>query len=312
MTAGAPDVGRRPLRAGRERLRRRVETHPESVPYELFIAVLTAMALVLTVLILVPSTPQVQAIFVATDTVLCVFFFVDVLRSATRAPSLRGYFLGVRPGRSIPFGILELIGSIPSLYLLRLFRLVRLIHVQDVVGSKHLPQLVAEFFRMRAETAAYVIVVVALLVLVIGSSLVVNVESVAPGGNIKTGGEAIWWAFVTLATVGYGDYYPVTDTGRFVAVLMMATGIGIFGVLTSYLAKSFLTAPSTAVAPPQPGRVGDELAEQIAESENAAAADPGAADPGVADPLAEEMRAIRAQLAEMQRTLDRLTRDQPA
>jgi voltage-gated potassium channel len=296
MTADAPDAGRPPLDAGRERLRlrRRAEIYPESVPYELFIAVLTAMALVLTVLIIFPSTPQVQAILESTDFVLCVLFLVDVLRSATRAPSLRAYVLGVRPGRSIPYGILELIGSLPTFYALRVLRLVRLVHVREVVGSKRLPQLVAEFFRMRAETAAYVIVVVALLVLVIGSSLVVSVESQAPDGNIKTGGEAIWWAFVTLATVGYGDYYPVTDTGRFVAVLMMATGIGIFGVLTSYLAKSFLSAPSTTVVP-QPGRVGDELAEEI-----------------TADPLADEVRALREQLADMQRTLDRLARDEPA
>ena len=307
MTADAPNVGPRPLRRGRERLRRRVETHPESVPYELFIAVLTAMAVVLTVLIIVPSTPQVQAILEATDGVLCVFFFVDVLRSALRAPSIPAYFFGARPGRSIPYGLLELIGSLPTFYALRLLRLVRLVHVREVVGSKHLPQLVAEFFRMRAETAAYVIVVVALLVLVIGSSLVVNAEAPAPGSNIKTGGEAIWWAFVTLATVGYGDFYPVTETGRFVAVLMMATGIGIFGVLTSYLAKAFLTAPATPVTPPEPGRVGDDVAEGLVEQ--TVPADPAASG---SDPiLADEVRALRAQMTEMQRTLDRLVGDRP-
>lgn len=303
MRADAPDAGRRPLRRGRERLRRRVERHPESMSYELFIAVLTAMAIVLTVLIIVPSTPQVQEILEATDSVLCVFFLVDVLRSTLRAPSIPGYFFGVRPGRSIPYGLLELIGSLPTFYVLRLLRLVRLVHVQEVVGSKRLPQLVAEFFRLRAETAAYVIVVVALLVLVIGSSLVVNAEAPVDGSNIKTGGEAIWWAFVTLATVGYGDFYPVTDTGRFVAVLMMATGIGIFGVLTSYLAKAFLTAPSTPVTPPEPGRVGDDVAEGLVEE--TIGVEPGASDSALAD----EVRALRAQMTEMQRTLDRLVGD---
>jgi voltage-gated potassium channel len=303
MTADAPIAGRR-------RLRLRFAEHPESIPYELFIAVITAISMVVTVLIFLPSVQQVQAILEACDTILCVIFLLDVGRSAARAPTIPSYFLGSSPGRSIPFGLIELAGSIPGLYLLRFLRLVRLIHVREVVGRKRLPQLVAEFFRLRAETAAYVIIVVALLVLLIGSSLVVSFEAPFPGSNIKTGGEAIWWAFVTVATVGYGDFYPVSPQGRFVGVVMMATGIGIFGVLTSYLAKSFLTAPSTApVALPEPGRVGDDIAEGIGEGSEPTAVASAAVSAG--DPLADEIRAIRAQLDAMQRTLDRLVGDQP-
>jgi voltage-gated potassium channel len=42
------------------------------------------------------------------------------------------------------------------------------------------------------------------------------------------------------STVGYGDHFPVTDWGRLIAILLMTGGIGIFGVLTSYLATLFL------------------------------------------------------------------------
>jgi voltage-gated potassium channel len=65
-----------------------------------------------------------------------------------------------------------------------------------------------------------------------------------PQANIHSAGDAFWWAIVTLATVGYGDYYPVTIWGRVGAIALMTVGIGIFGVLASYLANLFLpTAP---------------------------------------------------------------------
>lgn len=56
-------------------------------------------------------------------------------------------------------------------------------------------------------------------------------------GDIDTFGDAIWWAFVTITTVGYGDYYPVTFTGRIVAVGLMIGGIALIGVVTATLAS---------------------------------------------------------------------------
>lgn len=63
--------------------------------------------------------------------------------------------------------------------------------------------------------------------------------------NIKTASDALWWAYVTVTTVGYGDKYPVTNSGRIVGVLLMTIGVGLFGVLTGYLANAFLKPKST-------------------------------------------------------------------
>jgi voltage-gated potassium channel len=60
-----------------------------------------------------------------------------------------------------------------------------------------------------------------------------QVERDAPGANILTFGDAIWWAFVTIATVGYGDEYPVTAAGRFYAVLLMIGGVAIVGTASA-------------------------------------------------------------------------------
>ncbi|WP_378145087.1 potassium channel family protein [Cnuibacter sp. UC19_7] len=62
---------------------------------------------------------------------------------------------------------------------------------------------------------------------------VLAAERGAPGSNIETFGDSLWWACVTIATVGYGDYYPVTALGRILAVMLMAGGIVIVGVATA-------------------------------------------------------------------------------
>ncbi|WP_157002478.1 potassium channel family protein [Agromyces laixinhei] len=58
-------------------------------------------------------------------------------------------------------------------------------------------------------------------------------ERDAPGATITSFGEAIWWAIVTIATVGYGDTYPITIPGRIYAVLLMAGGIAIVGTASA-------------------------------------------------------------------------------
>ncbi len=70
---------------------------------------------------------------------------------------------------------------------------------------------------------------------------VVYFEADAPNANITTGGDAVWWAFVSITTVGYGDKYPVTEGGRVSAFFVLAAGVGLFGVLSGYLANFFLS-----------------------------------------------------------------------
>ena len=70
--------------------------------------------------------------------------------------------------------------------------------------------------------------------------VVYNAERQAPGSNIHTLGDSLWWAATTVTTVGYGDRYPVTGTGRVMAVMLMLTGIALVGVVTAAVASYFV------------------------------------------------------------------------
>lgn len=84
-----------------------------------------------------------------------------------------------------------------------------------------------------------------MLLLWIGSVWVLSAERGAPGATIETFGNALWWALVTVTTVGFGDYTPVTVTGRVVATMMMLVGIALIGVVTASVAAWFVSLTSS-------------------------------------------------------------------
>jgi voltage-gated potassium channel len=80
----------------------------------------------------------------------------------------------------------------------------------------------------------------AVLGVLLAALAVLDAERGEPGANIETPADALWWALVTVTTVGYGDTYPVTTVGRLVAVLLMVTGIALLGVITANVAAWFV------------------------------------------------------------------------
>lgn len=65
-------------------------------------------------------------------------------------------------------------------------------------------------------------------------------ERVVEGSNIKNFGDGLWWAITTVTTVGYGDRYPTTTEGRYIAVALMIMGISLMGVITASVAAWFV------------------------------------------------------------------------
>lgn len=89
-------------------------------------------------------------------------------------------------------------------------------------------------------TIPWIIGAVTVLMMIVMAAAVLNVERFAPGGNIHTPSDALWWALVTVTTIGYGDKFPVTNEGRLLAAVLILFGIGLISSLTGYFASWIL------------------------------------------------------------------------
>jgi hypothetical protein len=209
--------------------------------YELFIGALSVLSVINLVLLLLPISGQVKQLILIVDVALTVIFLIDFTVRFVSAPVKSRYFF--KGG-----GWLDLIGSLPMLRIFRLFRVLRVTRLLRRYGLRNvLGDLVADPAQGGLLLAAFF----AILTLEFGCMIVLGVEQNAPGANIRTGVEALWWGIVTITTVGYGDYYPVTNPGRVVGAITMIIGIGLIGTFTGYLANAFL-GPRPAVSPSDP------------------------------------------------------------
>lgn len=116
---------------------------------------------------------------------------------------------------------------------------------------------------MRGRVVTYVLAA-ALLLIFCAALAVLDAERHANGANITQFGDALWWACVTVSTVGYGDLYPVTVEGRFVAVGLMVGGIALIGVVTAAFASWLIDRVRDVEAGAQ-AATSRELAEVLAE-----------------------------------------------
>lgn len=207
-------------------------SHP-SPAYQLFMLALSLYALgVLATRSVSELESSTHAILDYADYAVCAVFFGDFLWSMWRADKAWRYF--------ITWGWLDLLSSLPIFDIARWGRLARVLRIFRVLrglrASKHLASLI---LHQRAENTLLAGSLVALLLVTFCSIAILHFESV-PDANILTADDAVWWAFATITTVGYGDRYPITTEGRMVAVVLMSAGVALFGTFSAYLAKWFI------------------------------------------------------------------------
>ena len=131
-------------------------------------------------------------------------------------------------GLTVGFRSLKMVRILPLLWMLKLHR------YNDAAQ-----RVLSGFRRVKHELA--VVGFVAILVVLASSIAMHEFEREAQPDKFAHLSDAVWWSFVTLTTVGYGDLYPVTAGGRIVAVGTMLVGISVLGTFLSLVGSSFLT-----------------------------------------------------------------------
>lgn len=167
-----------------------------------------------------PTGATLIAIDVALLVLWAVFAVDYVMRLLLARPRGRWFV------RNIPLLLMVLLPFFRPLYLLRLITVLRVLRA--ATGAA-----------FRGRVAIYVSVS-ALIIVLIGALGVLDAEQNAPGALITSFPDAVWWAIVTITTVGYGDLYPVTGLGRMIATGMMVAGIALVGSVTATFASWFV------------------------------------------------------------------------
>ena len=241
------------------------DSDSKSLGYEIFIGLLAIISIIDLFILLLPGVnPYTKQVLTLIQAFLTVFFIADFLYRFFTAKSKSYYFFR-------DFGWADILSCLPNARIFRIFRLLKVYRLTKKYGRK---RIISEITDNRAQMAIYLVVVLVVIVLQVGGVWVLRFESQNPDANIKNGSDALWWAFVTITTVGYGDRYPITGGGRLIGVALMVCGVGIFSVFTGFIANSFL-APrkkkeEEAIAEPSDpkAKIG-EIKQMLEEQEKA-------------------------------------------
>ena len=227
-------------------------THPEAIsphrrqfPYLVFMLALSiyaVVALAISTFLTLPA--QTRLILEYADTAVCLLFLADFVVTIIRSENRLRYL--------VTWGWLDLLSSIPAVDLLRWGRLARVLRILRILRAAKATKVLAEFLLYRRAQSAFLAAsLLSILLIVLSASAVLQFET-SPEANIRDAEDALWWAVVTITTVGYGDRFPLSTEGRLIAVLLMLAGVGLFGLFSGFVAAWFLGAPGSQSEELQP------------------------------------------------------------
>jgi voltage-gated potassium channel len=207
--------------------------------YEIFISLVSILSVINLFIVWIPGIdPDALNVIITFNFFLTIIFLSDFLYRLFTAPSKKYYFFR-------DWGWADLLASIPALRILRIFRIFKAYRLLKKYGGRN---ILCQLKKHKAESVLYIVIFCVMLVIESGAFFVLMAERSAPNANILSASDAMWWVYVTITTVGYGDRYPVTTSGRLVGVAVMTMGVGLFGTLAGFIANKLL-APDTPDTP---------------------------------------------------------------
>ena len=148
-------------------------------------------------------------------------------------------YLSVSRGRFVRTHLVDLVViAVPLLRPLRVLRILRLLRLAR--AGLILTTALRRARGLLTHHGLHFVLLSVLTLVGVGAAVELAFEQHGPDATIHNFGDALWWAIVTVTTVGYGDKYPVSAGGRGVAVVLMITGIGLVGVLSASVASYFV------------------------------------------------------------------------
>ena len=165
------------------------------------------------------------------DNFICIIFLVDF---GIRFKNANNKLVFMK------WGWIDLVAIIPFLDIFRAGRLLRLIRLLRIFRALKSTKSIFEHINKNKKQSALTSVALLSFVVVIFSSIAILEFETDVNSNIKTAEDAIWWSYVTITTVGYGDKFPITTEGRIIGAILMTTGVGIFGTFTALVSSWFI------------------------------------------------------------------------
>jgi len=202
-------------------------------PYELFMLAVSFLAYINILLIFLLPKGHALDVVVVVDQFIAVLFLIDFIRRFVAAKSKTIYFFK-------EYGWADLLAAVP-ISIFNAFRVIRMFRFMRFARQEGFKKVLLDIRLQLANAMLYVVFFLILLLLEFGSMSILFVEGGAPGAVIKTASDALWWVFVSITTVGYGDMYPVTNGGRLIGAGTLAIGVILYAVLTGYIVDTIIS-----------------------------------------------------------------------
>ncbi|WMC10654.1 ion transporter [Oceanimonas pelagia] len=199
--------------------------------FELLMMVLSIVSLVAIVLHQFgPFNAAEKELLLYLDTGICVIllshFFYGLIRAHDKKRFLKVHWI-------------DFIASIPAIDVLRYGRIFQVLRVLRMLRVAN--QVIRHLLRNSGSTMMATMLLI-LVVVISGSAIaILMTEAGNPDSNIETAEDALWWALVTISTVGYGDYYPVTTAGRIISSVVIFAGVSLFAGISGLVASAVLS-----------------------------------------------------------------------